>query len=182
MAKSDFIQLRNVRVSFPHLFTRPIVQGEEGKCGATLLLDPKVAADQASIESIRAAITEISREQFKGKTLPDDKVCLRDGDQKGRDEYSGYWVMSANHRDRPIVIDSTGRGRVTEERDSPIYAGCRVNARVRLWGQDNQYGKRVNAELVAIQFASDDGSLGGGYVSETEAMEGFSEVESLDFL
>ena len=51
MAKSDFIQLRNIRVSFPHLYSKPIVQGEEGKCGATLLLDPKVAADQASIDS-----------------------------------------------------------------------------------------------------------------------------------
>lgn len=33
------------------------------------------------------------------------------------------------------------------------YSGCTVNAKVRLWPRDNNFGKRINCELIATQFA-----------------------------
>lgn len=174
----DFIMISGARASFPHLFTPPVINGEEGKCGATLMLDPKKHADV--IDKIEDAITELCKFKFKGRKLPSDKLCLRDGDDKGRAEYEGSMVLSANSRTRPIVLRGDGKTKIEEEADSPIYAGCHVNAKVRLWAQDNKYGKRINCELVAIQFHSDGEPLDGSYVSEEDAMSGFGAVDDGD--
>ncbi len=175
---SDFIMIKNVRVSFPHLFTRPVINGEEGKCGATLMLDPE--KHTVSIKALNNQIAELFKEKFKGRKLPAEKLCLRDGEDKGRPEYEGYQVLSANSKGKPFVISTNGTDTINNEDDCPIYAGCYVNAKVRLWAQDNNYGKRVNAELVAIQFAADGEALDGAHVSVEDAMDGFGGIEEDD--
>ncbi len=179
---NDFIMIKNVRVSFPHLFTRPTINGEEGKCGATLMLDPSKHA--VSIKAIEKSIGELCKEKLKGRKLSAEKLCLRDGEDKGRSEYEGYLVLSANSKSKPMVISSNGRNQVHSEEECPIYAGCYVNAKVRLWAQDNKFGKRVNCELVAIQFAAEGEPLDGTHISVDEAMNGFDSVndEDMDFL
>lgn len=175
---SEFIMLKNVRNSFPHLFTRPVINGDEGKCGCVLMLDNKTHAKE--IADLNAAIEAASKDRFKGKVVPKDKWCLRPGEDKGRDEYAGYHVLSANSKDRPIVVSNDGRSVIGSESENHIYAGCHVNAKVRLWVQDNQYGKRVNAELVAIQFAADGDPLDGTHVSPDTAMDGFGASAGTD--
>ncbi len=175
---NDFIMIPKARVSFPHLFTPPVINGEEGKCGAVLMLDP--ATHAAEIKKIEDAIAALCKEKNKGRKLPSDKLCLRDGDDKGRSEYEGLHVLSANSRGKPLVLRGDGKTRIEEATDSAIYAGCFVNAKIRLWFQDNQYGKRVNAELVAIQFAVHGAALDGTYISEDVAAEGFGTVDADD--
>lgn len=175
---SEFIMIKNARVSFPHLFTKPIINGDEGKCGATLMLEP--AEHKNTIAAIKSEMQSLIKDRLKGKRLSSDKLCLRDGADKGRDEYEGYIVLSANSKTRPVVLSSNGRDIVTDEDDCAIYAGCYVNAKVRLWAQDNKYGKRINSELVAIQFAADGESLDDSHVSVGDAMEGFDNVGGVD--
>jgi hypothetical protein len=168
--------LKNVRVSFPHLFTRPIINGEEGKCGAALMLDPD--AHQQTLLKLNEEIDNLIQTKWNGKVkIPSDKRCLRDGEDKGRAEYEGYMVLSANSSDRPVVLRGNGRDTIEDERDCPIYAGCYVNAKVRLWAQDNQFGKRINCELVAIQFAGEGAPLDGTHVSREQAMDGFDAID-----
>ncbi|MEO1042355.1 MAG: ssDNA-binding protein [Pseudomonadota bacterium] len=171
------LMIKDVRVSFPHLFTPPVINGEEGKCGAVLMLDPKI--DAAAIIAIEARIDELIQEKLKGKKLPSDKLCLRDGDDKGRPEYEGLVVVSANNQKRPLVLNARAEV-VGSEDDNPIYGGCRVNAKIQLWAQNNNYGKRVNATLIAIQFASDDEPLDGTHVPAEKAMSGFGEIADED--
>jgi hypothetical protein len=178
MTNDDMIMITGARVSFPHLFKRPTIDGEEGSYGAVLMLDPKKHAKV--ISTIEKGITELSKFKFKGKKIPSDKLCLRDGDDKGRTEYEGYQILSANTRNKPLVIGGDGRNVITDEEDNPIYAGCVVNVKIRLWAQDNRYGKRVNAELVAIQFSKDGEPLDGSYVSAEDAISGFDAVEDED--
>lgn len=175
---TEFIMLKGVRVSFPHLFTKPVINGEEGSFGAVFMLKPK--KQKGTIEEIETGISDVCKERFKGKKVPSDKRCLRDGDDKGRPEYEGYMVVSANSRSKPVVLASDGRTVITDPDDDRIYAGCYVNAKIRLWGQDNQYGKRVNAELVAIQFVGDGDALDASYVSHDDAVEGFGETDDGD--
>lgn len=175
---SNFIIIKNVRVSFPHLFTRPMINGEEGKCGATLMLDPD--KHSVSIKAIEKQIAELFKDKFKGRKLPSEKLCLRDGEDKGRPEYEGLKVLSANSKTKPMVISVNGKDTINDEDDCPIYAGCYVNAKIRLWAQDNNYGKRINAELVAIQFAAEGEALDGAHVSAEEAMEGFEAISEDD--
>ena len=175
---SDFIMLKNVRVSFPALFERPIINGEPGKCGATLMLDRKSDTDQ--IKNLKAAIVEMCKEKFKGRMLPPEKICLRTGEDKGRDEYNGYDVLTASNKDKPAVISNDGRSIVTDSQQSSIYSGCYVNAKVRLWAQNNKFGKRINCELIAIQFAGEGESLDNSKVTAKTAMDGFGVQNETD--
>lgn len=175
---SDFIMLRNVRVSFPHLFEAPVINGEEGKCGATILLHEEDHAKE--IKLLQAEIDELCKTKFKGKKIPSDKLCLRLGEDK-RDEYAGYYALSANSKQQIVVLDARAN-LIADEKKNPIYAGCYVNAKVSLWAMDNQFGKRVCANLVAIQFAGDGEPFDGTYVSPDTAMEGFDAVANDSFL
>lgn len=173
MSDERFFMLRNVRISFPHLFEPPVINGEIGKPGATLLLDETEHAED--IKRIKAHLDELAKAKFK-KTLTGDKLCLRPGEEK-REEYAGYYALSANSK-TPIVVLDARKNLITNPNKSPIYAGCRVNAKVSFWAQDNNFGRRVNGNLVAVQFAGDDAPLDASFVSVDQAMDGFDEFDA----
>lgn len=175
-----FIMLKNVRCSFPALFTKPIINGEEGKCGLTVLLDPKDPAHKASLKELQTEISRLIKADLKGTRLSADKLCLRDGNESTRAEYRGYWYVSANHKTKPVVISNDGQTVVTAEEDCAIYTGCRVNAKLQLWAQNNKFGKRVNATPIAVQFFADDEPFDSSYVSIDEAMQGFDGFDDKD--
>lgn len=154
------ITLNNVRLSFPALWEPRKGPDANSKASyqAAFLLDKKDNA--ADIAAVKAAIAAITKETFKGKQPP--KICLREGSEKPDLEGYGEEVMFINARSdkRPHVI-----GRKMEAigpDDGIVYAGCYVNATIRLWGQDNQYGKRINAQLRAIQFVKKGDAFGDG--------------------
>lgn len=154
------ISLKNVRVSFPHIFEPKAFPGSPvAKFSCTFLLDKTIHKDL--IIKVAALIKEVALSNFKDKKLPmADKLCLRDGDLTGREENVGCWVLTASEAKRPIVVDQSRTPLVKE--DEVIYPGCRVNAKVRLWAQDNQYGRRINANLIGVQFAGDAERFAGG--------------------
>jgi hypothetical protein len=45
-----------------------------------------------------------------------------------------------------------------------MYGGCRVNAAVKPWLQDNKHGRGIRCDLIAVQFAADDKPFGEGAV------------------
>ena len=177
MADNEYFFLKNVRCSFPHLFKKPIINGKEGKCGSTFLLDPKDADHKAQIKNISNFMNKVkANSTLKDVRIPPDKKCLRKGEDTSRTEYDGYWIVSSNSKGKPIVMAANGKTQITSEEECPIYAGCRVTAKLRIWAQDNKWGKRINADLVAIQFFADDEPLDGSHVPVEEAMEGFEGV------
>lgn len=155
------IKLQNVRLSFPSLFRKAVFSGEETKYEATFLLNKSEHA--ASIKEINAGIAELIKSELKGAKLPADKLCLKDGDDIAYDGYAGCMSLKASNNKRPLVIDKD-TSPLTED-DNKIYAGCRVNAIVELWPQNNSYGKRINANILAVQFSKDDAPFGDGGTS-----------------
>ena len=155
------IQLKNVRLSFPHLFDHAQFGGEStGKFEASFILDKTEHADQ--IKVIEDAIAKMSKEAFKAK-LPSDKVALKDGDDTGREELAGKMTIKGSTKKRPIVIDRDKTP--IAESDGKIYAGCYVNAILTLWSQNNNYGKRINAQLDGVQFVKDGEPFGDSGIS-----------------
>jgi hypothetical protein len=165
------LTLKNVRLSFPHLFQKATFSGNETKFEATFLLHKESQADQ--IKALKTAIAEKLKTDLKGAKLAADKICLRDGDEVAYDGYAGHFSIKASNNKRPVVIDRD-KSPLTED-DNRIYAGCYVNVIVELWAQDNQYGKRINANLLGVQFAKDGEPFGDGGVSASA-----DDFESLD--
>jgi len=78
-----------------------------------------------------------------------------DEDEQVNEEYLAKFVVSASESSPPQVINLAGAP-VAENAPGAPYAGCICIGWISLWTQDNEHGKRVNANLVAVQF-SDDG-------------------------
>ena len=153
------IKLKNVRLSFASLFKKATFGGEETKYEGTFLIDKETQADQ--IAEINTAIAAIMKER-KAKLSP-DRICFKDGDGIDYDGYAGHMSIKAGNTKRPIVIDRD-KSPLTEDDGRP-YSGCYVNAVLELWFQDNTWGKRVNANLLAVQFAKDGEPFGEGGAS-----------------
>lgn len=170
------IVLTEARASYPHLFEPFAYQGQGKAKYSCKFLIPK--SNKALIDKIIAEIKALSANTYKDKRVPPaDKLCFRDGDTTGRAEDEGFWVLSASDDARPIVVDQK-RNPLTKE-DEVIYPGCVVNGRIRLWAQDNQYGKRINANLLGVQFVKDGERLGSGRTRQS-ADEMFDSVEGFD--
>lgn len=170
------VKIASARLSFPSLFHTASFAGEStGKYEATAILDKKDHA--AEIASIQKAIDALVKEAFKGKRPGDDKICLKDGDDMGRPEYEGKMTIKASTKKRPLVINRD-KSPITED-DNVIYAGCYCNFILTLWAQDNQFGKRINAQLDGVQFVRDGEAFGdaGTSVSEFDAFGGESDSE-----
>ena len=158
--KNGKIMLKNVRLSFPSLWETEIYNGDDTeKYAATFL----IGKNEAQAKALKTAIKECAQEQF-GTPLPKSlKNCLSDGDEKEYDGYADHYSVKATTKRRPLVID---RSRVpVMEDDNLVYAGCYVNALISLWAMDNKYGKRILANLEAIQFVRPGEPFGSGGVT-----------------
>lgn len=168
------IKLNNVRLAFPALFEAKAIAGSEGApaYGATLLIDP--VAQKATIDEINKAIDAVAAEKWGAKAnvqlvamRKGDKVALHDGDLKAQYAgFAGQMFVSCRSAVRPVVIDKDKTPLVAA--DGKPYGGCYVNATVQLWAQDNTYGKRINAQLLGVQFFKDGDSFGGGAIGSAE--------------
>lgn len=167
------MKLQNVRLSFPSLFNTATFGGDDtGKFEGTFLLDKREHA--STIKEIEAAFKEIAGEKLKGKVPPPDKLCLKDGDDMDRPEMEGKMSIKASTKKRPLVLDRDKTP--LAEADGKPYAGCYVNAIVRLWAQDNQFGKRINASLEGVQFHGDGEPFGAPGV-DVDEFDDFDEDE-----
>jgi hypothetical protein len=171
------IKLHNVRLSFPSLFRKAVFSGEETKFEATFLLSRETHADK--IAEIDTLIKGMIKDTLKGAKLPADKVCLRDGDDVDYAGYAGHMSIKASTAKRPLVLDRD-RSPLTED-DNRMYAGCYVNAMIELWAQNNQWGKRINANLLGVQFFKDGEPFSDGVTASADDFEAFGADEE-DFM
>ena len=174
------IKLENVRLSFPNLFKPEAFQaGQEPKYQATFLFDPSDKKHAAKMKEVKQVAKEILTEAYgsEDKIPKGFKMCLKDNakEEKEYDGYEGVWFLPSNNTARPTVVDRDLTP-LTEDDGRP-YAGCYVNATITLWVQDNQYGKRVNANCRAVQFYRDGERFGG--IAPVDASEEFDVIEEV---
>jgi len=166
MAHAELVEsgilVKNARLSFPSLFKKASFDGNEGKYEATLLI-PK--SDKEAYNLIMGEIEK--RKADKKIKVAADKIFIKDGDDVDYDGYAGHWAIKASNSKRPTTID--GQRTPVVEQDEVFYAGCYVNAIVEPWAQSNQFGKRVNANLLGVQFVKDGESFEAGRVVDADA-------------
>jgi len=167
------IRLDNVRASYPHLDKAyqapPDKNGKqsEPKFSIVGMLDKSthVAAKDLCVQ----VMNSIQKE--KDTKVAKDKKFIKDGDDGDKAEYEGYWTVSARESRRPSVRNRKGDPMSEKEIQDTFYAGCRVNILIRPWFQDNDFGKRINASLVAVQFVRDDEQIGEGRIDDEGVFE-----------
>lgn len=170
------VKLENVILSFPELFHHAKYQGQStGKYAGTFLFDK---SNTALKDKIDKAIAKVVAEHPSGISLKDikkDKLCIRDGDDETYEGYADRWSVKASNGTRPTLINQ--RKEPVVEEDNLFYAGCRVNALINLWVQNNGYGKRVNANLLGVQFVGNGERL---EATKVAGIDDFDEVEDVD--
>ena len=165
------IKLNNVRLSFPSIFRKATFEGAETKYEATFLIDKESQADK--IKELKSEISKRIKEDLKGAKLSAERICLKDGDDFDYTGYAGCMSFKASSTKRPLVIDRD-KSPLTED-DNRIYAGCYVNAMVELWVQNNGYGKRINANLLGVQFFKDGEPFADGESGSVDDFDMFED-------
>lgn len=164
-----------VRLSFARLFTpKAFQQGQDPRYEATFLLDPTNAEHAAAFAKVKAEASKLI--QQSGVDPKSFKFCWGKGDDKPYDGYAGMIYLASNNKTPPSVVDrGKNELKIENGREPKIpYSGCYVVGSVRLWLQNNQFGKRINANLRAVWYINDGPAFGAGAVDaekEFEALE-----------
>lgn len=169
--------LTNVRGSFLKIWEPEAFKaGDKARCSMSAIIDMSTEAGKALAAAVSATITKVANDKWGAKANDVLKtlkakgdLCLHNGDEKA--EFAGFAgnvFISAANEARPVVCNRD-RSPLTLA-DGKVYAGCNLNVKVDIWAQDNQYGKRINAKLLVVQFVSDNEAFGGGAVGRAEDM------------
>jgi hypothetical protein len=160
------IILKNVRLSFPSLFSYATYKGTSlDKYSATFMLSKKDVETKSKLD---AMIKELITEHKVKSKINSDKLFLKDGDESNREEYAGHWTIKASTKKRPTIINRD-KSPITEE-DNIIYGGCYVNAIISIWFCDKS-GNGIYANLHGIQFVKDGESFGSDTVNVTDSFD-----------
>ena len=175
MSMQSRVMVTNARLAFPTLEKPEQFQGQgKERYSSVLLIEPGSPSHEACLKAMRAAAAEKWGEAkaeaaVKGLTST-GKVAMYDGDVKA-DSYDGFEGMiaiSAHSQATapPVLLD--GQKNQLPRNTGVIYPGCYVNASIEFWAQDNQFGKRINAQLRGVQFAKDGDSFSAARPADSD--------------
>ena len=183
---SDIIYLSNVRLSFPHLAEpQRQVNEQTGKERISYNCEFILTPDHAGFKQFMAHFASMAQDKWKEHA--NAVMNLINGDRRSRcfgrgeekvnkktmqpyDGYAGNIYITAGRDQPPQMIQPDGapvdpaNTMAYQALARKMYGGCRVNAAVKPWIQDNQHGRGVRCDLVAVQFAADDAPFGEGKV------------------
>lgn len=178
------VVLKNVRLAFPQLFEPKAFGDSKPAFSATFLIDPTENKDV--VDAVKAALAAVATEKWGTKSSEmltmlkaQNKLCLHDGAEKAKyDGFNGKLFIAARSDTAPGVFDNkkdaTGALVRLQQRDGKPYAGCYVNASIDIWPQANQYGTRINATLLGVQFHRDGEAFSGSRPSDGDEFEEFA--------
>lgn len=185
---SEIIFLSNVRLSFPHL-AEPQKQVNEATGATRISYNAEfiMPQDHAGFQQFMARYGAMALEKWKehaqtvmGMIQNDRKTrCYGVGTEKVNKKtfkpYDGYAdagavFITAGRDSAPQMIQADGspvdpgNTMAYQQLARKMYGGCRVNAAVKPWLQDNKHGRGIRCDLIAVQFAGDDTPFGEGSV------------------
>lgn len=170
--------IKNVRLAFPNLFEPKINEQGKASFGAAFIF----GTDHEARAVLEKAVDEVGTAKWgtkwpalKKQLAAGDNLLIHNGDAKASLEgYEGNLYINSYNVVRPTVVDRDTTPLVAA--DGKLYSGCYVNAIVDIWAQDNQYGKKVNAQLQGVQFFKDgDAFAGGGVAADAGDFEPITE-------
>jgi Protein of unknown function (DUF2815) len=176
------VHLSNVRLSFPKLIEPEAAKGTpnaEKKFGCDLILPH---GDQ-QFATFMGEVGKVATEKWKEHANAVLQLCQSDRkmrcfgsgsekiDKKTFKPYVGYdggvYISASSPEDKPpVMVDANGtpcpneNTMLRKELARKLYGGCYVNVAIRVWPQDNSFGRAIRCELVGVQFAKDGDAFG----------------------
>lgn len=176
----NMFTIANARLSFPKLFKAEGFNGSEEnkKYSANFILDEEHAKKIAEMQD---RIMEMQKE--RKQKVPSDKICLRDTFEHAGYE-NAFGLVASNTKRPQILRGEAGKNVPVSEEDAEsmgiLYAGCYVDVVVRLWFQDNKYGKRINASLEIVRFRKHGEPFGAPAANADELLDDLPEDDEDD--
>jgi Protein of unknown function (DUF2815) len=175
------VKLRNVRLSFPVLWTAELFDDKATKkrYSASFLIVPGSENDKAVQAAIQTEASakwkdeaKMKLDEFRSNPI---KYCYQRGDLKKYDGYAGMLVL-ASHRneDQGHVLVLKKNKTPLAEKDGIPYGGCYVNATVDIWAQDGRHSG-VRCTLLGVQFAGDGDPFAAGKPASVDDFDDLSE-------
>lgn len=185
--------LKNVRLSFPNLTAPRAPQGsDKKKYSADFILTPNdpnfdkfvqiaLGLAQKKWPAHYQAIINVIYADRKSRCFGDGSEKMNTQTYKTLNGYEGMKYLSASRSEEkgmPQMIGPDNKGidptnlLQCRAEAAKMYGGCYVNAVVKPWTYDNQFGKGISADLVAIQFAGDGEPFGAGVTNAEGLFEG----------
>lgn len=178
------IMLKNQVIRFPAVAEAQSFGEGEPAYGGKFPIDP----EGPYLKMIEDAMLEAANAKFDAQgaatlamLIEDKKVCFERKpyrSKKTREVYHGFEDMftlgarTAIAKPRPSVFDKYGEplivdgnfvaGKTKGDVERLIYDGCRVNAKIEIWAQNNKFGQRINCSLLGVMFAGDGTNFSGG--------------------
>lgn len=144
------LKLEGVKLSFPSFLETERFQGKSThKYGATFIVDK---SDVENTQKIEEAINNILTQANDTNFQQEGRTFRRDGEATKYSQYKSSVLVRGTNRDRPKLINRDLTQIEVRDIDDFFYSGSIVNAVLGCWWQDNNYGKRINAKLYAVQF------------------------------
>jgi len=173
--------LKDVRLAFPSLWKASAPKGGGEAAFSASFIIPKT---HPQLAELNAAIAAVAKEKWGTKAdavlkamKAADKVCLHDGDSKtDYDGFEGNFYVSARAKVRPGTFNAQ-REEVSEA-DGVLYSGCFVDVSLELWAMDNDFGKRINAQLRGVQYRRKGDAFAGG--GKAASADEFDEIAVTD--
>lgn len=183
---SDVIFISNARLSFPHLVEpQKRVNEQTGQerisYNGELILAPNDPGYVAFMKRYAEMATDKWKEhagQVMQMIHSDRKSrCYGMGEEKVNkktfqpyDGYAGHAFITVGKDTPPQMIQADGtpvdpnNTMAYQALARKLYGGCRVNAAIRPWLQENKHGRGIRCDLIAIQFAAEGKPFGEAVV------------------
>ena len=190
------IILKDVRLSYPELFTAREFQPGDGKprYSASFLVEPGSENHKTVLAAIQAEMKEKfgAKAKIRYDAMKNDSksFCYISGDLKDDETLAGKMILSAHRQAKkgaPAVVDRNPKKTLTAEDGKP-YAGCYVNAKVEIYVQaTGNIG--VRCDLLGVQFSKAGEAFAGGPatadgfddISDGSDADGFGDESGDDF-
>ena len=190
---SKKVMLRNVRLSYEHIFQPSALDDTQAPKYSATLIVPK---DHPDLPAVKRALFDAGAEKFPqgafgSKTWPTGYTCaMKDGDRdlagdgtvlcEKNPEYKGCYVLKAASTRRPVTLGR--RKEQLTEADGVIYSGCYVNVSVAFAGYEfGKVKKGVTCYLNGVQFVQDGERFGSDASSDFDELDGGA-GDDIDFL
>lgn len=184
----NLIKIINARICFTeHLMTPDSYKSDPTKpkkYSCKLLVEKT----NPVVPTIAAELLRLAREEWKDqaeaviKTLKaENKICFYDGDNKQYDGFAGNYYISAANSKKPLFLRANPGTKdnpnlITDP--SELYSGCYTVAHISFWTQNNSWGKRINANLMGLQFYRPGDAFASGSVSNIDEFEQVDDEKS----